>query len=196
MKKFKFFVGALALAVVAATIFACNKDKETQLGTTDLQQQAMNSNDYTLAEMIDAMSWEDGKGFFENQPIKDYTDLCEMVMKGCESEEKKPWLEFIFEWHWAPRTDDCISSYPGICLIIRHIHSLETNAMGRIEDGKLIIVPTGDENGFTADGYFAVGSPIQIQNDSIIVREGIYTAYYDEELGKYTSVAVDVDSSR
>ena len=195
MKKFRILLGAIALVAVAVAIIACSKEKTVQQELTN-EQQPKNPNDYTLAEMIEALSWEEGKGFFENQPIKDYTDLCEMVMNGCESEEKRAWPEFIFEWHWAPKTDDCISAYPGICIIIRFPHSQETNARGCMEDGKFIIVPTGEENGFTADGYFVVGTPIQIQNDSIIVREGIYTAYYDEELGKYTSVAVDVDSLR
>ncbi len=33
--------------------------------------------------MIEAMSWEDGKAFFEKQPIKDYTLMCEKVVKFC-----------------------------------------------------------------------------------------------------------------
>ncbi len=188
-------MGALALAVMTAAIIACSKEKTAQQELTN-EQQSKNPNDYTLAEMIEAMSWEEGKGFFENQPIKDYTDLCEMVMNDCEGAEKTSQIEIIFEWHWAPKTDDCISKYPGVCLIIRNIFSYESNARGYFENGKLVIVPIGEENGFTADGYLAVGAPIQIQNDTIIVREGIYTAYYDEELGKYTSVAVDIDSSK
>lgn len=195
MKKFRILMGTLALAVVVATFFACNKEKKTQQRTQAVQQTA-DPNDLTLAEMIEAMSWEEGKAFFENQTIKDYTYACEMVMNDCIGDERAARPEFIFEWHWAPNTSDCISNYPGICLIIRNLFSCESNARGYFEDGKLVIVPIGDENGFTADGYLAVGAPIQIQNDTIIVREGIYTAYYDEELGKYTSVAVDIDSSK
>ena len=195
MNKFKIILGAAALAVASVAIVACNKEKTAQQEMS-FEQQPKNPNDYTLAEMAEAMSWEEGKAFFENQPIKDYTSVCEKVLNDCGDEERTtPWINFIFEWHWAPNTNNCISDYFGVCLIIRHGYSPECNAMGYIEDGKLVIVPTGEENGFTADGYFAVGSPIEVQNDTIIVREGIYTAYYDEELGKYVSVAVDIDSS-
>lgn len=195
MNKFKIILGATALAVTTVAIVACSKEKTAQQETPAAQQMA-DPQDYTLAEMIDAMSWEDGKAFFENQPIKDYTYVCEMVMNDCEGVEKAPQTELIFEWHWAPNSSNCISTYPGICLIIRNLFSSESNARGYFEDGKLVIVPIGEENGFTADGYLAVAAPIQIQNDTIIVREGIYTAYYDEELGKYTSVAVDIDLSK
>ena len=29
------------------------------------------------------------------------------------------------------------------------------------------------------------------ENDNIIIQEGIYTAYYNEEIGMYSAVAVD-----
>lgn len=107
------------------------------------------------------MSWEEGKAFFENQPIKDYTAVCEKVLNDCKFGEKaQPRIHFIFEWHWDPNTNDCISTYPGVCFIIRRLHSQSYNAVGYIEDEKLVIIPTDEENGFTSDGYFAVGSPI------------------------------------
>lgn len=65
MKKFRILMGTLALAVVVATFFACNKEKTTQQRTQAVQQTA-DPNDLTLAEMIEAMSWEEGKAFFEN----------------------------------------------------------------------------------------------------------------------------------
>lgn len=68
---------------------------------------------------------------------------------------------------------------------------MQSNAKGFFEDGKLILVPTSEDNGFTADGYLAIGAPIEVQYDSIVIQEGIYTAYYDEETGRYTAVAVD-----
>lgn len=69
--------------------------------------------------------------------------------------------------------------------------SSQANAMGYFEDDKLVIVPTSEENGFTADGYLAIGAPIVVQYDNIVIQEGIYGAYYDEDAGKYTAVAVD-----
>ena len=65
--------------------------------------------------------------------------------------------------------------------------------MGYYEDGKLIIIPTSEDNGFTEDGYLAIGVPIEIQNDSIVISEGIYAAYYDDEQGRYVAVAVDYE---
>jgi len=193
MNKSKFVLGATALAMVAATFFACNKEKTTQQETPAAQQMA-EPQDYTLAEMAASMSWEEGKAFFENQPIKDYTAVCEKVLNECGHllEKSSSWPTYIFGWHWARPVDDCISNYDGICFGIKtDSNSDQSNARGYFEDGKFVIIPDGDEDGFTSDGYLAVGVPIAIQNDSIIVNEGIYSAYYDEESGRYIAVAVD-----
>ena len=192
MKKFRIALGATALAVAAVAIIACSKEKTEQQETTTLQQ-TVDPNDLTLAEMAEAMSWEDGKAFFENQPIKDYTAVCEKVLSDCDFIGRSSSVPtYIFGWHWARPVDDCISQYDGICFGIKtDSNSDQSNARGYFEDGKFVIIPDGDENGFTSDGYLVVGVPIAIQNDSIIVNEGIYSAYYDEALGRYVAVAVD-----
>lgn len=193
MNKFRIVLGATALAMAAVAIIACSKEKTAQQ-ETPLEQRPKNPNDYTLAEMIEAMSWEEGKAFFENQPIKDYTAVCENVLNDCSHslEKSSSWPTYIFGWHWARPVDDCISQYDGICFGIKtDSNTTQSNARGYIEDGKFVIIPDGVEDGFTSDGYLVVGVPIAIQNDSIIVNEGIYSAYYDEELGRYVAVAVD-----
>ena len=68
---------------------------------------------------------------------------------------------------------------------------MQANAMRYYESGKLVIVPDVEENGFTADGYLAIGSPIEVEDDNVVIQEGIYTAYYDEDAGRYVAVAVD-----
>jgi hypothetical protein len=178
--------------MVAATFFACNKEKTAQQETPAAQQTA-NPNDLTLAEMIEAVSWEDGKAFFENQPVKDYTSVCEKVMNECGFAEKEAGLPYIISWVLRLHPNSCDPSKPGSCLVIRKKEnsSLQANANGYFEDGKLILVPTTEDNGFTADGYLAIGAPIEVQFDSIVIQEGIYAAYYDEEAGRYTAVAVD-----
>lgn len=193
MNKFKIILGAAALAMAAVVIVACSKEKTAQQETPAAQQTA-EPQDYTLAEMAASMSWEEGKAFFENQPIKDYTAVCEKVLNECghSLEKSSSWPTYIFGWHWARPVDDCISNYDGICFGIKtDSNSDQSNARGYFEDGKFVIIPDGDEDGFTSDGYLAVGVPIAIQNDSIIVNEGIYSAYYDEESGRYIAVAVD-----
>lgn len=192
MNKFRITLGATALAMVAATFFACNKEKTAQQETPAAQQTA-NPNDLTLAEMIEAVSWEDGKAFFENQPVKDYTSVCEKVMNECGFAEKEAGLPYIISWVLRLHPNSCDPSKPGSCLVIRKKEnsSLQANANGYFEDGKLILVPTTEDNGFTADGYLAIGAPIEVQFDSIVIQEGIYAAYYDEEAGRYTAVAVD-----
>jgi hypothetical protein len=192
MNKFKILLGAMALAVAAVAIVACNKEKTAHQETTNAQQPA-ESRDYTLAEMAEAMSWEEGKAFFENQPIKDYTSVCEKVLNGCGFEEKAEGLPYIIEWQWRMADGNCDPDFTGLCLIIRKKENsnMQANAIGCYEDGKLVIIPTTGENGFTMDGYLAVSTSVQIQNDSIVVVEGIYSAYYDEGTGLYTAVAVD-----
>ncbi len=192
MKKFRILMRATALAMAAVAIVACSKEKTAQQ-ETPLEQRPKNPNDYTLAEMIEAISWEDGKAFFENQPVKDYTAVCEMMLNDCEFAEKDSSSpNYVFGWHWATPAADCISQYKGFCFGIKQeANSSQSNARGCFVDGKLVIVPTTEENGFTDDGYLAIGAAIEIQNDSIVIQEGVYTAYYDEDEGRYVAVAVD-----
>jgi hypothetical protein len=186
-------MGALALAMVAATVIACTKEKEQQQETPEPQQQTANPNDLTLAEMIESLSWEDGKAFFENQPIKDYTAVCEMLLNDCGSEERDAGAPLVISFVLRKPDKTCNPNMPGYCLIIRKDEgsSTQANALSYFADGKLVIVSTAEENGFTADGYLAIGSPIEIQYDSVVIQEGIYTAYFDEETGRYVAVAVD-----
>ena len=192
MNKFRITLGATALAMVAATFFACNKEKTAQQETPAAQQTA-NPNDLTLAEMIEAVSWEDGKAFFENQPVKDYTSVCEKVLNECGFAEKEAGLPYVISWVFRQPNEQCNVNVPGSCLVIRKKEnsSLQANALGYFEDGKLVIIPTTGEDGFTADGFLAIGAPIEVQYDSIVIHDGVYTAYFDEVLGRYVAVAVD-----
>lgn len=192
MNKFRITLGATALALAAVAIVACSKEKTAQQETT-IEQQLKSPNDYTLAEMAEAMSWEDGKAFFENQHIKDYTPLCEMLLNDCEFTEKEAGLPYYISWELRLANDDCDPDFPGTCLVIRKKEnsSIQANAMGYYEDGKLVIVPITEENGFTSDGYLVIGAPIEIQGDSVTIQEGVYSAYYDENTGKYVAVALD-----
>lgn len=197
INRFRITLGATALAVAAVAIVACSKEKAAQQETSTIQQSA-DSKDYTLAELADAMNWEEGKAFFENQPIKDYTAVCEQLMNDCSFAEKEAGLPYIISWVWRMPNGSCNPIEPGVCLAIRKKEnsSLQANANGYFEDGKLILVPISEDNGFTADGYLAIGAPIEVQYDSIVIQEGIYAAYYDEETGRYTAVAVDYYSKQ
>ncbi len=197
MNKFRIVLGATALTMAAVAIIACSKEKTAQQ-ETPLEQQPKNPNDYTLAEMAEAMSWEEGRAFFENQTIKDYTTVCEMVLNDCGFAEREAGLPFVISWELKMPNEHCNPDMPGYCLVIRKKEnsSLQANAMGYFEDGKLVIVPITEDDGYTADGYLVIGSPILVQHDSIVIQEGIYMAYYDEEAGRYTAVAVDYYSEQ
>ena len=195
MNKLRITLGATALTMAVVAIVACNKEKTAQQETTTTQQH-VESKDYTLAEMAEAMSWEEGRAFFENQPIKDYAYVCEKLLNDCGFEEKSEVFSYSIDWQWRMSGGHCNSNFTGVCLIIKRKESsfADVNAMGYYEDGKLVIIPTTDDNGFTEDGYLAIGTPIEIQNDSIVINEGVYTAYFDDELGRYVAVAVDYET--
>ena len=195
MNKLRIALGATALTVAAVAIIACSKEKTAQQETTTTQQH-VESKDYTLAEMAEAMSWEEGRAFFENQPIKDYAYVCEKLLNDCGYDEKSSGFPYSIDWQWKMVDGNCNANYAGLCLIVKRKEnsSADANAMGYYEDGKLIIIPTTEDNGFTKDGYLAIGTPIEIQNDSIVINEGVYTAYYDDELGRYVAVAVDYET--
>ena len=192
MNKLKITLGAIALAVAAVAIIACSKEKTAQQETT-IVLQAANHNELILAEIAEAMSWGEGKAFFENQPIKDYTAVCEMVVNDCGINEKEFDIPYYISWELKMPNNTCNPNYPVTCLMIRKKEnsSLQANAIGYFDDDKLVIIPTTEENGFTADGYLVVGGPVVIENDNVVIQEGIYAAYYDEEQGKYSAVAVD-----
>ena len=114
MNKFRITLGATALALAAVAIVACSKEKTAQQETT-IEQQPKNPNDYTLAEMAEAMSWEDGKAFFENQPIKDYTAVCEKVLNDCGFAEKEAGLPYIISWELKMPNEHCNPNMPGYC---------------------------------------------------------------------------------
>lgn len=192
MNKFRIVMGAMALTVAAVAIVACSKEKTAQQETT-IEQQSQNPNDYTLAEMIEVMSWEDGKVFLENQPIKDYTAVCEKVLNDCGFADKEAGLPYVISWVFRQPNEQCNVNVPGSCLVIRKKEdsSLQANALGYFEDDKLVIIPTTGEDGFTADGFLAIGAPIEVQYDSIVIQDGVYAAYFDEVLGRYVAVAVD-----
>lgn len=196
MNKFRIVLGATALTVAAVAIVACSKEKTAQQETITTQQPA-EPKDYTLEEMAEALSWEEGKAFFENQPVKDYTNVCENLLNDCGFDDAKTaGILYSADWQWKMVGGNCNSNYSGLCLIIKITENVseDANAMGYYEDGKLIIIPTTEDNGFTEDGYLAIGAPVEIQNESIVITEGIYTAYYDDELGRYVAVAVDYET--
>ena len=118
MNKFKIALGATALAVAAVAIVACSKEKEQQQQTPAVQQTA-EPHDYTLAEMAEAMSWEEGKAFFENQPVKDYTSVCEKVLNECGFAEKEAGLPYVISWVFRQPNEQCNVNVPGSCLVIR-----------------------------------------------------------------------------
>ena len=140
MNKFKITLGATTLIMVAVAIVACSKEKEQQQQTPAVQQTA-EPHDYTLAEMAEAMSWEEGKAFFENQPIKDYTAVCEKVMSECGFEEKTAGFPYSIDWQWKQFGGNCDSNFSGLCLVVKRKEnsSADANAMGYYEDGKLVI---------------------------------------------------------
>lgn len=195
MKTRRILMGALALAVVAATIIACKKDKETQQETPEPQQQTANPNNLTLAEMIEALSWEDGKAFFENQPVKDYTAVCEKLMNDCNLTWKNQGSLYDIQWRWLRPNGECDNILYGICSGRKSDTTFRYgNVRGFIEDDIFVIIPATTENGFTADGYLAVGGTIVMENDTIAIREGIYAAYYDEDQGRYVAVGLDFET--
>ncbi|MBQ6770408.1 MAG: hypothetical protein IJP44_05450 [Bacteroidales bacterium] len=194
MKKSRIVMGATALTMAAVAIIACSKEKTAQ-NETITEQQPKNPNDYTLAEMIEVMTWEEGKAFFENQTVKDYTYVCEKVLNDCDLIWKAQGSSYSIQWRWLKPNGECDNVLYGICSGRKSDTTFRCeNARGFFEDDKFVIVPTTTENGFSADGYLAVGGPVVMENDTIVISEGIYAAYYDEDSGKYAAVAVDFET--
>jgi glycosyltransferase involved in cell wall biosynthesis len=103
-----------------------------------------------------------------------------------------------FRFFWGGR--GC-SNPLGACVIIPLINGEESNTdFIKLED-KAVILPKTDDNGLTYDGYFPVYSdldiPIEVVNELGLsknkIMAGIYQAYYDSTLNKYTGIVVDLN---
>lgn len=189
------FSVAVLCVMFAWFMAACNKENKETEQTGAFAAQLKPQRGFTLQEMADAMSREKGITFIESQSVKDYSEVCQKVMDRLGGTEK-PYnpSQYEISWHWPIAEGGCDEDYLGICLIIKTDTTIVVdNAIGYFEDNKFVIVPTTDENGFTADGFLAVGRPMEVINDTIVIREGVYAAYYNKVLKKYTAVAVDYD---
>lgn len=65
-------------ATTVSLFLSCSKEKteeKNNLQSNFTQTQEDNVEGYTLAEMAEVMSWEQGKAFFDSHQVKDYTDL-------------------------------------------------------------------------------------------------------------------------
>lgn len=189
-RKYQLSVFIILSVIIGITLFlSCNKNDNINATSSNTEYQ--NTHHLTLSEMANEVETDEERMFLQNTEIKDYTNMCKKINQrsNASSEQVVP---IKIRWHWAPNNTNCYSDYPGICIAVVFNNMDDCNAQGYVRDGKLIIVPNNDENGYTADGKLAVGHNVELENSDIIIAKGIYTAYYDKVLGKYTSVAVDM----
>ena len=188
-----------AAVVVAAAFFACNKEKAEEKRETDkgIINNVSASNHPTLDELLVLASVEDKNHVLPKLARKDYSSICEKALKEDTNFQKSANMPIYFGWHLVlkpePHRPPCVSDIPGICIAIV-FNSPDVATSNAYEfGGKLIIVPDDEDNGFTKDGYLVVGCPIEIEGSAYVIKEGIYSATFDENAGRFVAVAVDFE---
>lgn len=198
----KLRVALFAAAVVfAAAFFACSKEKAQEKFETDkdIIKNVSASNRPTLDELLILASVEDNNHVLPNLARKDYSSICEKALKEDTNLQKTANMPIYFGWHLVlnpePHRPPCESDIPGICIAIVFNSPGVATSNAYEFDGKLIIVPDDEDNGFTEDGYLVVGSPIEIEGSAYVIKEGIYSATFDESAGRFVAVAVDFENN-
>lgn len=124
---------------------------------------------------------------------KDYRKTCEKAVRDVSSNRSEHGVYFGWHFVFRPTNPPCKSTVPGICIAIAWDQPQVETSIVKEFDGKLIIIPPDDDNGISEDGYLAIGCPIEVEGTSWLIKEGLYSAYYDPELNRFSAVAVDFE---
>ena len=204
MKKFIYFA-VIATAMVFATV-ACDKVNNDGVFNETTEITPTNEDKYrnmTLYEFIQSAETEDEINFFRNHKVIDNREIAmkiKDVYKSSATVEREMLVESAAKIKFTWGGTGCVNPIGG-CIIIpigRLVDNVimkssseeESNASIIISQGKCIITANTDDNGLTIDGYFPIYEDLYVDENTTI-KAGIYTANYDSELGKYTSVCVD-----
>jgi hypothetical protein len=201
----KLFIAVIVTAIVFAT-GACDKMNNDGFfhETTEITQ--TNEDKYrnmTLDEFIQSAETEDEINFFRNHNVIDNREIAmniKDVYKSSTTAKNAMFVESAAKIKFRWGGTGCVNPIGG-CIIIpigklvdnvtmKSASEEESNASIIISQGKCIITANTDDNGLTIDGYFPIYEDLYVDENTTI-KAGIYTANYDAQLVKYTSVCVD-----
>jgi len=141
----------------------------------------------TLAEFAAFVDTEEERVFFTENKIIDNKEIAKMALLERETNPKflPISIQVKFRWWFGCK-------FPlGICLIISFPYADFAPAEYVKLSDHIVLFPLSEENGLTTDGYLPIGEDIHIDENTII-KAGIYTAFFDEDLGEYTAIAIDL----
>lgn len=199
---------SLITALAVITLTACNKQKivenQPQSSTT------IDESQMTLKQFAETRPFEDQKNYLLNTKVTDNTlDYVDYInsksLNKTNAEVAKPKIKF--RWHGVnPKGHGCEVPL-GICIILgggsSDAAALEVSA-GVINNKFVITFPnnTNSNFGLTINGYLPLLFDVSIPNDIATqlgitssnprIKAGIYQAYYDQTLGKYTGIVINM----
>lgn len=189
MKKINKLRSTIIIAVLfifGLSFVGCEKEQNLSSNESTLQStQKSNNQSMTLKEFAASLKTKEEIDFFMTHHTVDYTDIAAHALSaGNEVIVDKPRFKIRFRWFVG-----CEKHF-GICFIIP-IGILDSNATLYFYRDKCIIIPDSDnDTGLTSDDYLPVFCDIPI-NENLFIKEGIYKAYYDWNIGKY-AITVDL----
>ncbi len=199
---------AVITAVVVMTMTACNKQKLVENQPQNVT--TIDETQMTLQQFAETRPFEDQKNYLLNTKVTDNTaDYVEFInsksLNKTSAEVAKPKIKF--RWHGVnPKGHGCEVPL-GICIILgggsADAAALEVSA-GVINNKFVISFPnnTSSNFGLTINGYLPLLFDVSIPNEIATqlgitsnnprIKAGIYQAYYDQALGKYTGIAINM----
>lgn len=200
----------ILLSVIS--IASCKRQKMLDVQQQDKSIKDLYYEKMTLQQFAETrVPYE--KNFLLNTPLIDntieYYNYIHNNLNNKSAQTAKP--KFRFKWPGIIHphitgTGGCEVPL-GICIIFgggaTDGDAIQVSA--GIIDNKLVIIYPTDVNsnfGLTADGYlpllFDIDIPLDIadslgiNSDNPKIKSGIYKAYYDQNLNKYTGIALDI----
>lgn len=183
---FKNILITVTILILGFSYVGCNKEENLSSNETVLQStQKFNNQSMTLEEFAASLKTKEEIDFFMTHHAIDYTDIAAHALAaGNEVIADNPRVKIKFKWFVG-----CDKPF-GICIIIP-IGTKNSNAILYFYEDKCIIIPDSDnDTGLTSDDYLPVFCDIPI-NENLYIKEGIYKAYYDWNIGKY-AITVDL----
>lgn len=181
--KSKLIVAVMAIFGITA-FMSCEKNE--LISSTVKETEFNGSNEkMTLDEFIQSVETEDERRFFAKHNIIDNRKVASKVLNSAQLKAQKQKPRIKFKWGGS----GCVNPI-GICIIIPFGVD-NPNAEVVIADGKYVVFPKTNDNGITSDGYLPIYEDLYI-DEATTIKAGIYMANYDEQLGKYTAIALDI----
>ncbi len=188
----KVILGSLFALIATIGVVSCNKEEVNNTNETVKTELKTNEYKLSLNEFKSTLESDEEINFFKNTKIVDNTIYCKERLEKIKI-QKAELSNLGIKWRWAGWKSGCTIPL-GICGIIPiglNDNLEESTAKYQVNDDKIIVIPTTEDNGITTDGYLPILNDIYV-NEDITVKSGIYKANVDPKTNEVNAIAIDI----